>query len=220
MGREIRQARLAAGLSQADVARASARSQPRISRIERGIGRSASLVELCAVASVIGLKLVVQTFPVLDRLRDAGQLRLLAALETQIPQGAGWCTEVPMPARGDLRALDALISFPECRIAVEAWTRLGDIQAQVRSAELKRRDIGADRLVILLADSRHNREALRAAEPMLREQFPRRTRAVMAALSRRRDPGGDGLVILRLGRSGQPRRRGGYSMAESKGERD
>jgi transcriptional regulator with XRE-family HTH domain len=215
MGREIREARLAAGLSQADVARASARSQPRISRIERSVGRPPTVVELSAVASVVGLKLVVRAFPVLDRVRDAGQLRMLAAVERRLPAGTGWRSEVPMPAHGDLRALDAMVTLSDCRVAIEAWTRLGDFQAQVRAAELKRRDAGADRLVVLLADTAHNRSALRSAEQLVNAQFPLRTRAVMSALTRGRDPGADGIVLIRLSRTPIPAGRAANSARES-----
>ena len=159
MGAEIRGARLAAGLSQRDVAHAAAISQSRVSRLERSVGQNATLPELSVVGSVLGLKLVVKLYPVLDRVRDEPQLRLLDSLAVQLPAGTGWRTEVPMPLPGDLRAMDAVIALGRCRVAIEAWTRLGDAQAQVRSAILKRRDLGADRLVVLLADTPHNRLA-------------------------------------------------------------
>jgi hypothetical protein len=103
-----------------------------------------------------------------------------------------------MPIPGDLRAVDGLATMPGCRVAVEAWMRLSDLQAQSRAAELKRRDIGADRLVILLADTPHNRRMLRGWERALDTSFPLRTRAIMSALSAGRDPGGDGIVVLRV----------------------
>lgn len=210
IGREIREARLAAGLSQADVARASTGSQSRISRLERCAGRPPTVVELSVVASVVGLKLVVQSFPVLDRLRDGPQIRLLAAMGARLPRRIPWRIEVPMPGRGDLRALDGLIALPGCRVAVEAWTRLADAQAQIRAAELKRRDVGAERLVILLADTPHNRAALEASEQAVRSSFPLRTREIMSALGDGRDPGGDGIAFLTpLSSRTKPRPSGG-----------
>lgn len=198
MGSEIREARLAAGLSQRDVARAAGTSQSEISRLERSVGHDASIAALCVVASVLGLKLVVNLYPVLDRVRDEPQLRLLDSLAVQLPTGAGWRTEVPMPIPGDLRAMDAVITIGRCTVAVEAWTRLGDVQAQVRSAVLKRRDLGVDRLVVLLTDTPHNRRAWKTASPVVRSTLPLGTRAVMAALRAGRDPGGDGLVLMRV----------------------
>jgi len=200
MGREIRAARLAAGLSQRDVARAAASSQSRLSHIERSLGANATVVEFSVIANVVGLKLVVNFYPVLNRLRDGPQLNLLETLRTQLPATAGWRSEVPVPIPGDLRALDALIQLGRCRIAVEAWTRLSDVQAQLRSAALKRREAGADRLLVLLADTRHNRLAWQQASPMVRSTLPLETRAIMAALRRGRDPGGDGVALLRIRR--------------------
>jgi uncharacterized protein YgbK (DUF1537 family) len=103
-----------------------------------------------------------------------------------------------MPLPGDLRAADGLATLPGCRIAVEAWMRLSDLQAQARAAELKRRDLSADRLVILIADTPHNRRMVRAAERVIRQSFPLGTRAIMTALAAGRDPGGDGIVVIRL----------------------
>jgi transcriptional regulator with XRE-family HTH domain len=198
VGREIREARLAAGVSQADMARAAAISQSRISRIERSIGRGATLVELSRVASLVGLKLWIQCFPALDRIRDAAQLRLLDEFCRRFAPIVVWRTEVPMPMRGDLRAVDGVATMAGCRVAVEAWMRLSDLQAQSRAAELKRRDLGADRLVILLADTPHNRRMLRASERAIRHSFPLGTRAIMSALADGRDPGADGVVLLRV----------------------
>lgn len=50
-----------------------------------------------------------------------------------------------MPLAGDLRAADALVSIPNCRIVVEVITRLADFQAQLRAARRKQRDLGAHR---------------------------------------------------------------------------
>lgn len=198
VGREIREARLARGLSQREVARAAAISQSRISRIERSSGRGATLVELSRIAGLVGLKLWVQCFPAVDGLRDTAQLRLLEAFSTRFSPIVTWRTEVPMPMRGDLRAVDGLATVPGCRIAVEAWMRLSDLQAQARAAELKRRDLRADRLVVLLADTPHNRQMVRASGRALQQSFPLGTRAIMTALADGGDPGGDGIVLLRL----------------------
>ena len=59
----------------------------------------------------------------------------------------------------------------------------------------KQRDLGAKRAILLVADTRHNREVIRQV-PDLRREFPISTRACLAALGRGEDPGGDCLVIL------------------------
>ena len=201
MGREIRAARLAGGLSQDQVARAAKISQPRISNLERGAGRGGSIVELSVVARTVGLKLTTACFPVGDALPDSAQKRLIEAFCRMAHPSVRWRTEVGMPIRGDLRAVDALIDIAGTRIAVEAWTRLDDLQAQVRAAELKRRDVGAQRLVMLVADTHHNRAAVRAGMESLRANFPLGTRAVLGALRTGRDPGADGIVLMRIPQS-------------------
>src|SRR3712207_8593779 len=47
------------------------------------------------------------------------------------------------------------------RSLVEAYTRMADFQAQTRAASMKKRDLAADRLVILLAATHANRRSIR-----------------------------------------------------------
>jgi len=53
-----------------------------------------------------------------------------------------------------------------------------------------------DHVVLLLADTRRNREALAVAREALRGAFPRDSRAMLAALAAGRDPGASGIIIL------------------------
>ena len=72
---------------------------------------------------------------------------------------------------------------------------LDDIQALQRDINLKRRDAGLDRMILLVRDSRRNRDILRSTDA-LQQSFPIGTRAAMAALARGQDPGADGIVVL------------------------
>ena len=81
-------------------------------------------------------------------------------------------------------------------IAFEAETRLYDVQAQVRRILAKFADGRVDRVILVLADTRHNRTVLREARELLRSDFPLDTRAVMTALRAGRDPGANGIVLL------------------------
>ncbi len=196
-------ARRAHGLSQASVAQAVGTQQTRISRLERGAAPHASLAEVNAVAVAVGLRLVVRCYPAGSPLRDAAQVALLEQLHARRDRSWRWRTEVPVPVAGDLRAADAVITGNGCTIVVEAWTRLTDLQAQTRAAQLKRREFGEARLLMLVADTAHNREALREAASLVHDDFPMSTRGILAALALGRDPGADGIVILRVGgRSG------------------
>ena len=102
-----------------------------------------------------------------------------------------------MPRTGDLRAADQVSSIDGCRLMIEACGRFADAQAQIRAARAKQRDLGADRLLLLIADTHTNRTAVLAAMPAVRTSFVVPARAMLAALAGGRDPGGDGLVLLR-----------------------
>ena len=100
-----------------------------------------------------------------------------------------------MPIEGDRRSADAVIDAPKLAALIEAETRIDDVQALERRISLKQRDLRLARVILLVADTRHNRDVI-ARVPALRERFPVTTRACLSALARGRDPGGDALVIL------------------------
>jgi transcriptional regulator with XRE-family HTH domain len=200
-GRELRLARHNAGLTERQLAARLGWSTSKVSRIERGLARNGSIRELAALGSLVGLRLSVRLYPAGAALRDAGQLELLAALNVRMH--TGWATrhEVAMPRPGDLRAADQVSIISGCSVMVEAYRVFTDAQAQVRSARLKQAELGADRLVLLLEDTHRNRGTLASARPELERSFPVRQRPMLAALARGRDPGGDGIVVLRRHRA-------------------
>ncbi|HLX35162.1 MAG TPA: hypothetical protein VKR30_07960 [Candidatus Limnocylindrales bacterium] len=106
-----------------------------------------------------------------------------------------WRTEVPIPIAGDLRSADAVVTIAAGEIMIEAETRVSDVQLVERRSAAKGRDLGALRVVLLLADTAHHWTLLRQ-HPELRQRYPIGTCEVLAALRAGRDPGGDGLVIL------------------------
>jgi hypothetical protein len=145
---------------------------------------------------VLGIDLSLRTFPAGDPIRDAAQLVLLAKLRGLLPDGPRWRTEVPLAIPGDLRAWDAMIEGRGWRVAVEAETRLRDVQALLRRLALKQRDDGQEVVILLVADTRHNRHVLRLAEPDLAAAFPTSGRAVLEALSKGEAPRASGIVLL------------------------
>jgi hypothetical protein len=100
-----------------------------------------------------------------------------------------------MPIVGDRRSADAVIEGADLTAIVEAETRLGDVQALERGISAKQRDLQVARVILLAADTRHNRHVI-ASVPELTRRFPVGTRACLAALTRGRDPGGDCLLVL------------------------
>jgi transcriptional regulator with XRE-family HTH domain len=196
LGREIRQARVAAGLSQAEVGRAVRLDGSRISRIERGLVRGVSLITLSRLATVVGLDLSVRAHPAGQPLRDRAHLVLLERLRSRLHADARWKVEVPLPLPGDQRAWDAVAWCGSRKVGIEVETRVTDLQAAVRRATLKQRDGGAGRLVLVLADTRWNRRVLRENAAYLAPLFDVHGRAALRALEQGRDPGGNAIVLL------------------------
>lgn len=103
---------------------------------------------------------------------------------------------MPLPRPGDLRARDAVIGASSAPTAIEAETRLGDVQAMQRRIGLKQRDGGMSRVVILIAATDANRRALATSRAALRTDYPLDTREVIAALTEGRQPPANGIVVL------------------------
>jgi transcriptional regulator with XRE-family HTH domain len=194
-GEELRDARVAAGLSSRHVGAAVGISHTQVLRIERALAPHVDITVLARFAAVVGHDLAMTVHPSGPPLRDAAHLALLERLRTRLPPSLTWRTEVPMPKPGDPRSADATIRGPGVDVMVEAETRVGDAQALDRRIAAKQRDLGARRVVLLLADTRHHRRLLRDLA-WLRQRFPLDTRLVLAALARGENPAADGLVIL------------------------
>lgn len=152
---------------------------------------------LARYCAAVGLDLSVRAHPGGSPLRDAGQVRLLAGLHELIGDTWGFRTEVPVGADAtDRRAVDAVLAHRRDRVGVEAISRIGDAQAETRLVRLKQQASGLSCMVLLLADTRHNRAAVLAGEPTLRPAFPLRTRSVMRALRAGIAPPSNGIVFL------------------------
>jgi transcriptional regulator with XRE-family HTH domain len=196
MGRELRNARRSAGMRQLDVARTVGTSTSQVCRIEQGQVRSLTLDALARHAAAVGLKPWVRLYPLGRRLLDTPQLELLARFRARLHPSWTWETEVPIPIAGDLRSGDCRITLPGCSTLVEAYTRLSDWQRQSSAAALKKRDLGATRLIMLVAATHANRRAIAEADAVTDGSFPLRTRAALDVLASGRDPGADAIVFL------------------------
>jgi transcriptional regulator with XRE-family HTH domain len=201
LGRELRLARHNAGVTMATVAARLGWSRSKVSRIECGRSRSVTLQDVALLSAVLGLRPSVRLYPTGRPIRDIGQVELLAALSQRMHPRWQHRHEVPMPGDGDLRAADQVSSIAGCSVMIEAYRRFTDAQAQIRSARLKQRDLGADRLLLLLEDTDTNRRALRPLVSEVRRSFPVTPRLMLASLAAGLDPGGDGVLFLRRMRS-------------------
>lgn len=191
---ELREARLLHHLTLAQVGAAAGVSASTACRTERGL-RSPDLSELFLHAAAVGLRPSIKFYPVGGQLRDEGQVRHIASFVGRV--GHAWRVrlDVPISIAGDLRAIDVVLTGP-CEIAVEVITRLRDLQAQLRAAQLKQRDKGADRLILVIAGTHANRRALEEARSTLLASFDLDSRRVLAALAAGKDPGRDAVIVL------------------------
>lgn len=196
IGDALRSARHILGVTQTEIGSAIGVSAPEVCRRELGRARRLSGEKLAVHAAAVGLKLVVKLYPVGGGIRDAAQARYVAAFVARVGRPWRITLESPIPLSGDLRAVDVLLVSDRARIAVEVITRLADLQAQIRAFQLKARDIGATRLILVVAGTHANRNALAAARATLVPAFDLDTRRLMADLAAGRDPGRDGIVVL------------------------
>jgi transcriptional regulator with XRE-family HTH domain len=195
LGSELREVRLTAGLSQRHVAQAAGLNQSRVSRTERVQRLPPRVDELAAHCAVLGLQLSLRAYPEASPVRDIAQLRLIERFRPRVSEGFRWRTEVLIRGEGDLRAWDIQLDGVGS-IGIDAETRLYDIQALQRRVEAKWRDSGVDRVVLLVASTRHNRSVLSQHREALRSTFPADTPEITAALRRGRLPGSNGIAVL------------------------
>ena len=106
-----------------------------------------------------------------------------------------WSYEAGLAITGDARAWDALLIGP-ARIAVEAEIHIHDVQALLRRIALKLRDSNVDRVVLVIADTRHNRAVLAMAAEALDAALPCPRRRLLAALRQGIDPGASGYLLV------------------------
>jgi transcriptional regulator with XRE-family HTH domain len=196
IGDQLRAARLVRGLTLRELAAAIGSSASEISRRELGKSTRLTGEKLAVHAAAVGLKLSVNLWPVGGGVRDAAQARYIAAFVARVGKAWRVMLEAPIPIAGDLRAVDVLLVRGDVRIAVEVITRLSDLQAQIRAAQLKARDINATRLILAIAGTHANRRALEGARASLVESFDLDTRRVMAVVAAGADPGRDAILLL------------------------
>jgi hypothetical protein len=195
LGADLRRARIGAGLSLRAVGSAARVHYVTIWRFERGRQTKLRFEDIGAIASVVGLDLVVRAYPAGDAIRDGAHAKLLERFRRELHPGLRWHTEVPFPLAGDLRAWDAVTGRESWRVGVEAETVIDDTQALDRKLALKKRDGSVDHVVLLASDTPRNRRAIAAGATAFAD-LPLRGRAVLSALRSGDEPGGSGIVLL------------------------
>jgi transcriptional regulator with XRE-family HTH domain len=195
LGEELRVARMSIGMSARTLGALVGISHTEVLRIERGLAPHVSVDTVARIAAVLGHDLSLAIHPLGSAVRDIGHLALLKLFAARLAASITWRTEVPIPLPGDPRSADGVAAGMNVDAVVEAETRLDDVQAVVRRLRAKQRDLGTTRAILLVADTRHNRDVIREVQA-LREEFPVPPRACLLALGRDDDPGGDCLLMM------------------------
>ena len=196
LGDDLRVARLRAGMTLRELGSLASISIAELSRIERGLSPRVAYESLAVIGAALAMDVPLRAFPNGQPIRDAAQLDLLRRLRDVLPSTSRLRREVPLGIPGDLRAWDGAIEGVGWSRPVEAETRLRDVQALQRRIRLKCRDAGLAELVLVVADTRHNRHVLRCHADAFAEMFPSRPRETLSALREGRPPTGSGIVLL------------------------
>jgi transcriptional regulator with XRE-family HTH domain len=197
LGNIARERRMALGLSRHLVAAKLGISRSTLARWEAAVGAAPDLRRAARLLRLLGLDLTLRAYPAGGALRDQAHTRLISRFVRLIGTAIPFQLEAPIPLAGDLRAWDVLMTISGSnRVGVAAETRLRDWQALLRAERLKARDSGVDRLILVLANTVANREAVRMAGATLATQLPLDGRTILAALRAGRDPGGDGILFV------------------------
>src|SRR5690242_17588797 len=192
---ELRTARQVAGLSQRAVAVDAGWTQSELHRLESHEFTNVSLSRLGVVASVLGLEISVGVHPIGDGLRDKGHEALLKRFAAGIHPSLRQTREAPFPNSFDRRSWDMLLGVEQQLVGVEAETRIRDIQELVRRVRQRERDGGVDEIVIVLANSAHNRALVGDLRLALGKSYSTSPVGLRRALREGRIVPGSGVIL-------------------------
>ena len=192
LGEDFRQKRLAVGLSQQHVASAVGIGRATYTRIEAGSYEALSIAIASRIAAVLGLDLTIRAYPGASPLRDGAHWARLGLVLDTVARPLRAAREVALPTTNDRpyeqRAWDAMVSGLGRRTAMEMEMRLTDAQELERRINSKRRDDPVDSFVLLVADTNHNRRALREFPAVFADLERLTFRALCACLAAGRHP--------------------------------
>jgi transcriptional regulator with XRE-family HTH domain len=194
---ELRDARLEAGLSIADVARGAGLSPSQMSRLERGLIRAPTVEQLGRAWAPLGMRVSIRPFPAGSPVRDRAQLALLRRFEACLGPPLRLRREIPLPIAGDRRAWDGMVEGDGAPWFVEAESNIRDVQAVERKLRLRIRDDPRAELVVLVATrSDHNRRVIAEHRESMRDLLPMDGAPILRALRAGRRPPASGVVLI------------------------
>jgi transcriptional regulator with XRE-family HTH domain len=199
IGHEVTLARTNLGLTMRAAARLANVGPNTQRRVEDGNPR-VRLDTVCQVASAVGLKVWGKAFPSQRvSLRDTGQLKIAEYIRALAHGALRIALELGL---GNGRSIDMVVFGAAEIVAMEIERLLADFQAQYRAASTKRDELAEAhqrpvRLVLVVLDTRRNRDAIREHEALIRSSLPAGSREVLAALRTGKPLGRDGLLWVR-----------------------
>lgn len=203
LGEELAFARKVAGLTLAQVSAVTGISESELSRMERGAAPRVTFYAFSRAAGAAGAEIWFQSYPGGEPVRDIAHVRMSDAFRALLGPGMLLRAEVPIGDPRDLRAWDmTIVDVTGATCGVEFETRFLDAQDQLRRLHRKMADGGLDRVLLVIADTRANRAAVRATAGLLATMFVIQDPAVLDALAAGRVPPRDAVILLRV-----PRRR-------------
>ncbi len=198
--REVRDARHASGLTHGEVARAIGIARSNVTRLEAGQRQDLGIVERSEIASVLGYEVSVGLHPIGDPLRDKGQLACGRRLDGILSDLWRVTDETLLPGAGEQRAWDKLLRLvgatPRYLVGVDIESRVWDVQAIVRRTLGRERDGQVDHILIVLADTAHNRRIANELRHALGSEFRASARSLLSALRRGQRLSGSGVVLI------------------------
>jgi hypothetical protein len=157
-------------------------SQGEVSRLERFEFPAVALARLAEISAVLGLELSASLHGTGEAIRDAGHEATVKRFLGHIHPAFVCAREVPLPNVGDRRSWDVLLRLGPVLIGVEVETRIRDIQALVRRIRERERDGGVDHVLLVLADTIHNRHLVGQLREALGLRFVSTPREALANL--------------------------------------
>ena len=214
-GRNVRESRLQATLTQRQLAASAGVSESTLRRVERGASASISVDTFQRIGYALDRPVAVQLGRGTGEPIDAGHLAM-QELVVRLVGNAGYRPRVELPAvrHGTWRSSDvaAMRAADHSLLGIECWNTIGDLGAGFRSSDRKRHDLeelaaaiwgpGDHRIGIcwVIRATRANRELVARYPMLIESRFPGSSSAWVQALTQgAAPPTGDGLVWCAVG---------------------
>jgi hypothetical protein len=152
------------------------------------------------MASVLGFEISLGLHPIGDPIRDKGQRACAQRFDRVLDESWRVTNETLLPGTGEKRAWDKLIRLigatPRYLVGVDIESRVWDVQAIVRRTRERERDGQVDQILIVLADTAHNRRVIDSLRQALGDAYATSQRLIVAALRRGEPLPGSGVILI------------------------